>query len=474
MKIIFLFLSLLFIPIALADDLPDLGEVDQTVLTPQDEQRIGEEILREVATSNEIISDIELVDYLQGLGYRLASNGPDNRQNFTFFVVRDNSINAFALPGGVIGVHSGLILNTSRESELASVIAHEIGHVVQRHLARMMAQQRQDAWKSIAAMAVALLAARSNPELAGGAMMASQAGMIQKQLNYTRDNEREADRVGLQILTKAGFDTRAMPAFFEQLMKSTRFYEGSAPSFLRTHPLTSERIADIRNRVEQLPYSQVVDSLEFQYMRAKLQAMEGSPQQAIDRFKEVLREKKYSSEAAQHYGLAMAYERANALEQARQEVRWLHANTPRQAVVETLATHLEFIMGKPHDAEKEYRRALADFPGHRGLIYGYVDALLATGQPDVALMLLGTKQELYPDDAHLYELQSQAYTQQGLNMLRHQAQGEAYFHRYNLPAAIEQMELALQSGNGDFYQMSIIEARLKQCRQLLGEPKDKR
>ena len=243
---------------------------------------------------------------------------------------------------------------------------------------------------------------------------------------------------------------------------------------MRTHPLTAERIADIRNRVEQLPHAEVADSTEFQYVQVKLRAMEGSPQQAVAWFNEVLQEKKYSNEAAQHYGLAQAYVRAYALESAQQEVVWLRAHAPRHPMLESLAAHVEFLRGNLHEAETEYQRALADFPGHRGLIYDYAATLLAGGRPDAALKLLGNKQSLYPNDAHLYELQSQAYTQQGLNMQRHQAQGEAYFRSYNLPAAIEQMELALKYGNGDFYQMSIVEARLKQMRQLLGDPKDRK
>lgn len=473
-KSVYLSLLLLFVPVALADGLPDLGEVAQTVMTPQDEQRIGEEIMREVAASGEVVNDIEVIDYLQILGYRLASNGPDNRQRFTFFVVRDPTINAFAMPGGVIGVHTGLILSSTSESELASVLAHEIGHVVQRHLARMVAQQRQDAWKSFAAMAFALLAARSNPQLAGASMQAAQAGAIQKQLDYTREHEREADRVGLQILNQAGFDTRAMPTFFEQLQKGTRFYEGGAPSFLRTHPLTIERIADVRNRVEQIPYRQVSDSQEYHYVRAKLRATQGSPQQAIAWFEDSIREKRYGSEAAQHYGLAMAHVRANNLESARNEVRWLRANAPRHAMIETLSAHLEFAMGNPREAEEQFRRALKQFPDHRGLIYGYAEALLAIGQPEVAIRFLGEKLQTFPGDAHLYELQSQGYTQQGKNLLRHQAQGEAYYRSYNLPSAIEQMELAVRSGDGDFYQQSIAEARLKQLRQIMGDPKEKK
>jgi predicted Zn-dependent protease len=470
-KFVYLFLLLLCVPNALADGLPDLGDSSQLALTAQDERRIGEEIMRDVNASGDVIKDIEVVDYMQNLGYRLASSSGDSPQKFTFFVVQDPSINAFALPAGIIGVHSGLIMASSSESELASVVSHEIGHVTQRHIARMIAQQKQDAWQSFAAMAFALLAARSNPQLAGASMQAAQAGAIQKQLDYTREHEREADRVGLQILSQAGFDTRAMPAFFDKLMKGTRFYEGSAPSFLRTHPLTTERIADVRNRVEQLPYRQVTDSPEFNYIRAKLRAMMGNPNQAVQWFESILKDKKYVDEAAQRYGLAVAQLRANQLEAAREEVAWLRNKAPRNPMIETLAGNLLIAMGNERQAEAQFKQALAAYPNHRGIIYGYGELLLATGQLDAAVKLLTDKQQAYPDDPYLYELKSQAYTRLGKNLLRHQAQGEAYYLRYNLPAAIEQMEIALRSGDGNFYEMSSVEARLKQMRSMLAEPK---
>jgi beta-barrel assembly-enhancing protease len=493
-KIVYTLLFFLCIPAALADGLPDLGEVAQTVLTPQDEQRIGEEILRDVATSDDVVNDIEVIDYLQALGYRLASNSPDNQQHFTFFVVRDKSINAFAMPGGVIGVHTGLILSTTSESELASVLAHEIGHVVQRHLARMLAQQQNDAWKSYAAMAFGLLAARSNPQLASASMQAAQASAVQRQIDYTREHEREADRVGLQILNQAGLDPRAMPMFFEQLMKGTRFSDGTAPSFLRSHPLTTERMADMQNRVDQIPYRLVVDGPEFHYVRAKLRAELDNPQQAIAMFEDNLREKKYSTETvdienqgkgaglfrnshinanetAQHYGLALVLLRTNDLARARKEVTWLEDNAPRHAMIETLAANLEVAMGNSHAAAEKFKRALAIFPTHRGLIYGYAELLVGSNQAETALQFLDEKQRSYPEDAHLYTLKSQAYTSLGRQLLRHQAQGEAYYRSYNLTGAIEQMQLASKAGDGDFYQLSIVEARLKQLQQMAATEK---
>lgn len=468
MKKIYRWLLLLaFWPIAFADDLPDLGEVAQTVLTPLQEQQIGEEIMREVASSGEVLNDIEVVDYLNALGNRLASNGPDITQKFSFFVVEDNSINAFALPGGVIGVHTGLILTAGSESELASVLAHEIGHVVQRHMARMMAQQKQDAWKSYAAMAFALLAARSSPQLATAGLTAATAGAYQSQLNYTRDHEREADRVGLQILNQSGFDTRAMPAFFEQLLKGTRFIDGAAPAFLRTHPLTTERIADIRNRVEQLPYRQAVDSPDFNFTKAKVRALEGKATQAVDWFQTILKERKYSNEESQRYGLAVALIRNNKLQAAREQVVWLQNNALKHPMIETLAASLEVADHHPQAASNVYRTAMSVYPGYRGLIYGNTDNLIALGKAGDAIHFIEDKQVLYPQDAHLFELKSQAYTMLGNHLLRHQAQAEAYYLNYNLPGAIEQLELALKNGQGDFYQMSIVEARLKQLRQML-------
>jgi len=474
MKLSYLLVTaLLLAPVAMADGLPDLGDYSQTVLPPQEERRIGEEIMREIRASGEMVSDVEVADYIGALGYRLAANSPENTRQFAFFVIQDPTINAFALPGGFIGVHTGLIQQTSNESELASVLAHEIGHVVQHHIARMVAQQERDTIPSIAALAAAILMARANAQLAQGALVATQAGTIQRQLDFTREHEREADRVGVQILNDSGYDTRAMPTFFETLMKNTRLSEGSAPSFLRTHPLTTERIAEVRNRVDQLPYRQVPDSLEFQLVRAKLRAAQGTSSEAVRYFEENLREKKYSNEAAQRYGLVQALLRGRDTMRADHELATLQALLPRHPMVETLTATALLNEGRAQEALARYRNALGWFPKYRGLIYGYAEALLSLSRMDEAARFLSEKQNLLPEDGYLYELQSQAYVRQGKNLLGHQAQGEAYYRNFDLGSAVEQMELAVKSGDGDFYQQSIVEARLKQLRQQLGDPKKK-
>lgn len=463
--------SMLASPMAVSNELPELGDVSATVLSPLQEQAIAEQILREVAVSDDVLKDVEITDYLQTLGARLATNGPDKRQKFNFFVVQDNSINAFAMPGGVIGVHTGLILGANSESELASVLGHEIGHVTQRHLARMLAAQKYDTFKNIAGIALALLVARSNPQLASGALTTASAAGVQNQLDYTREHEREADRIGLQILDSGGFDVRAMPTFFTTLQRGSRFVEGSAPSFLRTHPLTSERIADVANRVEQMPYRQVSDSVEFQYVRAKLRAAQGNAQNAIDVFEQNIRERRFTNEAAEHYGLAIAYMLKSAYAQTEKELAWLKKNAPPHAMIQNLSARLEVARNNPQQAAKQYAAALKLYPDNRALTYGYAEHFLAIKQADKAVNLIKEKQALYPDDAYLYDLLAKAYTMQNSVLLSHQAQSEAYYRKYDLARSIEQMDLATKANDGDFYQKSIVEARLKQLRQMMGDEK---
>ena len=472
MKLVYTILVLsIFVPGVCANELPELGDISQTILSPLQEKKIAEQIMRDVMSSDEVVADPEIQDYIQNVGMRLASNGPDKTQSFNFFVVRDNSINAFAMPGGVIGVHTGLIIAAKNESELAGVLGHEIGHVVQHHLARMLAQQKNDSLISMAGMALAVLASRANPQLSMAAMTASSAGAVQKQLDYTRIHEREADRVGIDILEKSGFDTNAMAAFFETMQKGTRFVEGSAPAFLRTHPVTGERIADVKARVSQSRFRLLPYSPEFDYVRAKIIAGLNTPSQAIAMFKDNLKEKRYSSETAQHYGLAIAYIRANDINGAIEQLNWLKNNAPKHAFFAMLAASIEVARDQPAQAEKAYKAGLASYPNHRALIHGYAQHLIRVHQYDAAIKLASEKLVLFPSDPVLYEIKSKSYAALGKRLLSHQAQGEAYFYRYHLNKAIEQMDLAVRAGDGDFYQQSIAEARLNELRKQIDEPK---
>ena len=448
-----------------AEGLPDLGDVSQASLSPQQERQIGEQSMFEIRADKTYLDDAEVSDYLNQLGYQLVANSNEPGQEFEFFALNDNTINAFALPGGFIGVNSGLILTTQSESELASVLSHEIAHVTQHHLARMVSGQKVDTLATMATIAVAILAARSNPEASQAAILGAQAGSIQRQLNFTRTHEQEADRIGLATLQKAGFDTRAMPAFFERMQKATRLVEGNMPSYLRTHPVTSERIADVANRVQQAPYHLVADSLNFHLVRAKLNALQKNPHESVAFFNGALGAQKFGNQTAQRYGLALALLRSGQAIRAAQEFAPLQKQITQNPMIATLAGQIRRADKNDRGTIEFYRTATQNFPQHRALTYDYAELLLQDKRFDDALKLLSEQIIMLTNDPHLYELQARTFAALGRHQEKHHALAYSYALHGNLPGTIEQLELAKQAGS-DYYELSAIESELKQYREI--------
>jgi predicted Zn-dependent protease len=476
------------------NELPDLGEASQATISPYEERQIGLEIMSEIRADSSYIDDAEIAGYLTDLGYKLisASDEAQPDQAFEFFALRDSSINAFALPGGFMGFNSGLILTAQSESELAGVMAHEISHVTQKHLARMISGQKYSLLTSLASIALAILASRASSEAGPAVMAATQAIAIQSQLNFTRANEKEADRIGLAVLVRAGFNPAGMATFFGRLQRAGRFQENGAPSYLRTHPLTYERIADIEDRIQHLPYRQVPDSIEFQLVRAKLRASEGKTSEAVKYFESNLQEKRYSNETVERYGLISALLRERNNSRANEELTLLyespHYDTMSKiqdnhllgnvirverkvlyssAMIETLAARVKLSIGQYSEALRIYKAALQIYPQHRALIYNYASALLYESNQKEALKFIRQQLRFTPNDIRLYKLQAQAYEADGNNMLQHQALAEAYIRQGDLPRAIDQLETALKSKDGNFYEISSAEARLKELRNRL-------
>jgi beta-barrel assembly-enhancing protease len=446
--------------------LPDLGGGGEATLSPQMERRLGEQVMREIRFHEPAyVDDAEVTEYLASLGARLAQGSPGVRRDFEFFAIRDPSINAFALPGGFIGVHTGLIAAAETESELASVIAHEMAHVTQRHIARMLGREQQMQMPMMVALAAAILLGRSRPDLATGAVVASQAGAVQTSLSYSRDFEREADRIGLQSLEAAGFDSRAMAVFFEKLQRAARVSDdGMMPGYLRTHPVTFERIADVQNRAAAFPYRQHLDSTDFQLVRAKLRAETGEPAEAVRHFDAVVREGRYASEPAAHYGLASALLRAKRAKDADAEMARVRSSGGGGPMVEALAARIKQALGRNDEAAKLLADARGRYPESRALLYAQVQMLHESGRSQDALNALAEPLRLYPRDATLHSLQAKCYAALGKRLLQHQALAEVYALQGSLPAAIEQLQLARAAGDGDFYQLSVVDARLKELR----------
>lgn len=457
---------LAFFPRAGAQGLPDLGDVSSATLSPQMERKVGEGFMREIRRDPDYLDDPEVHDYLRITGARLVAASAGARGEFEFFGIRDPSVNAFAMPGGYIGVHTGLITASDTESELASVLAHEIAHVTQRHIARQVSDQAKMSMPVMLATLGAILAARSRPDLATGAATAIQGIAVQRFLNFSRDFEREADRVGIQALASAGFDPAAMPLFFEKLQRSTRAMDdGSFPGYLRTHPLNTERIADAQNRAASLPYRQHADSLDYHLVRAKLRAEQGDPLDATGIFEALLRDRRFASEAGTRYGLAVALLRAKRAGEAAAELARIRALRVESPMIELLAARILQAQGDAAGALSQLKAAISRYPNRRPVVYAYTAALLAGGRAADALALLGEQLRFYPRDEQLHALQSRAYAALGKRLQQHRAQAEVYALQGNLRAAVEQLQLAQAAGDGDFYELSAVDARLRALRE---------
>jgi predicted Zn-dependent protease len=299
--------------------------------------------------------------------------------------------------------------------------------------------------------------------------MTGQAASIQRQLNYSRDFEREADRHGIQLLERAGFDIRGMADFFGRLQKYGRLYENNAPGYLRTHPLTTERIADMENRIQSRPYRQVADSLDFLLVHAKLNAGEGTALDAVTEFSSQLRERKFTSEIAARYGYAIALSRDKQYAAAEQELGELRKLKVDSAMIESLAADLRKNQNDTAGALKIIRAALVRYPQERGLAYAQIEALLAAGQAKEALHATVEDLQIYVTDAHMHALQARVYATLGKHLQQHRAQAEAYALQGQLPMAVEQMQLAQKAGDGDFFEQSQVDARLRDLKLRLAE-----
>jgi len=464
-------------PSSAPNALPDLGDASQAILSPAQEKKLGETVVQQLRAEGGWMNDPEVNDYLNELGHKLIAASKDVKTDFEFFAVPDNGINAFALPGGYVGVNTGLILLCQTESELASVLAHEITHVTQHHVARMIASQKDNMLMTLAGLAVALLAARgknaSSDDLAHGAIMASQAAMVQSQLNFTRENEYEADRIGFQRLEAAGFDTSAMATFMERMQRAIRFTEGNAPNYLRTHPVTYERIAEAQSRAQNAPYRQYADSLDFHMVRALLRSYVGDARDAVAYFDDALKQHRYNNEVATHYGLVASLLRAHDMPRAKQELATLEKMGVDHPMIEAIAGHVLLEAGDLPGAVKRFETALARYPGKMQLVYDYPDALIQAGRFADAAAFTERQIERFPKDGPLHQLAARAYAGLNKNLMQHFHQGEYYAWQGDLKAAITQFELAAKANDGNFYQASVVDTRLRSVRRDVAEQEKK-
>jgi beta-barrel assembly-enhancing protease len=447
--------------------LPDFGDPSGALISPIEEQQLGAEFMRSIRRSAKVIDDPQVEEYIQDLGYRLVAGADPQPYRFTYFVVRDPEINAFAGPGGYIGVNSGLILLAQSESELAAVLAHETAHVTQHHLLRTFAKESRISVPTMAALLAALVLGSHSPQFAEAAIASTMAGSQQLQINFTRENELEADRVGMQILVSAGYDPRNMAAFFEKLQKATRFDESGVPKLLLDHPVTSERIAYSSSRAEQYPHITPPDDLPFELIRAKLRVITADdPAQVVQYFESALKQKTYTHEQAARYGYALALLGNDQIDQAHEQIKWLLEKSPNRIPYLIAEAQLESAVGKGKDALKIYSDALQLYPRHYPLTILYSEELLHEGQAATARQLL--QEYLRHRDARplVYKLLAQSENDEGSPIESEQALAEYDYLNGQTQSAIDHLNRALRmTKKDDFYHASRIEARLKELKQ---------
>ena len=467
-RLIAALLCVALLPQGFAQTLPDLGDSASADLSPLAEQRLGAQIMREIRWRDPAyLRDLEVEDYLNHLGGRLVAVSDGAGLPFQFFGVDDSSLNAFAMPGGNIGVHTGLILAAQSESELAGVMAHEVAHVTQRHIARMVGRQSETGLVMLASLLVAVLAAKSSPQMSQAAIMGGQAAGLSSQLAYSRSFENEADRIGLQNLTAAGFDVRGMSAFFERLQKNSRLYENNAPAYLRTHPLTGERISEMESRVMQMPYRQVPDSLDFQLVRAKLRVGVVAPREVLEAFERAAAQG--SPTLAAQYGLVRAYLSTRRLDDAERAMDVLRKRHVASPMIAGLEAELRLARRDPAGAARIFRDARLRFPQARRLLHGELEALLEAGRPGEALELAKAETLARPPSAGLWELRARAESALGKRLAQHRSLAEVYAIQGNYAESANQLALARAAGDGDFFEQSAVDSRLREVRVLLEE-----
>jgi predicted Zn-dependent protease len=469
------------------NSLPTLGDSARGDLSPIMERKLGEAVMNSIRRNVDYLDDDPILEYLNDFGSALVAAAPGARgetnADFFFFAVRDPMLNAFAMPGGFIGVHSALLLAAQTESELASVLSHEIGHVAQRHIARMIGQQKQDMLIPLAGMLLAALASKASGDAAIGVMMGSQGLAVQRQLNFSRDAEREADRVGFQIMGAGGFDTTGMVAFFQRLQSANRLYASDlVPASLLSHPLTSERISDIQARIREMPQRQRIDGLEFHLVRARARVLQDETSKGRNEtqqaFESQLTQQSRQQQAGAQYGLAfLALKRGKLaeaqtwLDKARSTMKPVQgavfstgqATSDGAAMFAALALDIKLAPGQPDavvaQALKEAKEAHDKFPLSRGIARQYADAMIANKKLDDAARFLREQAQQYRSEPKLHDLLAKTYAAQGKLALQHIALAESYALGGSLPAAIEQLNIARKAGDASFYDMAVIDAR---------------
>lgn len=455
----------------IAASLPELGQPADLIADRDTEERLGQAWLRQLRASMPLWPDPLVRDYIENLLYRLALHTQLVSPHFTVAILDDREVNAFAVPGGVVGVNTGLILTAENEDELAGVLAHELGHLSQRHFARSQEANKYNQWIALGGLLASIAAASAGGSSGGNLGMAvgvsAQAAAAQNQLRYSRAFEQEADRIGMQTLTESGYDPRAMPDFFLRLERATRQL-GYMPEFLLTHPLTTSRLSDLERRVGDWPRRLTVEKPDFRLIQVRLQvAYSTQLDEMIRAFQEAL--KAPNAPAATRLGLSLALLRSNRVDEAQTTLAPLLASEPSR--LDYRITAMDIALARRDYAEvlRQGERALALFPGQPSLLDRMTRAALPLGQAERVRPLLERAVRERGNDPQLWRLLSDCAASQKDAQTVFRARAEVLFLNNQQKPAEEQLKNALRMARDNYSLTAQLQKRLDEMKKLDAE-----
>lgn len=453
------------------DDLPDIGSPSDALLSKRLERQIGRQVYYSLLATGTVNTDPEIQEYMQSLGMELVSHARTQDQGFNFFVVNNSVINAFAFPGGYIGTHTGLILATENESELAGVTAHEISHVTQRHISRAVYANQRASTVSMAALLGAILvgvATGADPDMIAGAVGVTQGMAMENQIKFTRLNEYEADRVGIGLMANAGFNPTAMTDFFETMGRQTGSLSGPPPEFLLTHPVSADRMAEARSRARQYGDVDRPDSSGYSIARARIRLLTAKrPQDALAHFEEMQRNPAKGKELETDYGMAITLAAMGRHEVAHQRLEKLVQENEAVVPLHTALAVNQAALGQVEQSYETFENALVLFPRNVPLTVRYCETLMDHGQAKKAHKVLLDLLNNVPPTREQVRLIAMAANEAGDISEAHYYMAEYHAMNGNLQMAIEQLARALQSPGLDNVERERYKARMQQFQEYL-------
>lgn len=452
-------------PLLAYDNLPSLGDSSSAIVSPLQEYQLGRAWLSLLRSQVPRINDPLAKEFVEVKVKRLAQSSRLQDRRLEFILIKDPELNAFAAPGGIVGVNGGLFLSAPNEAEFMGVLAHELAHLSQRHFARGIAAQQQLQIPMMTALLVGIVAAAAgSPDAGMATILGSQAAAYQNMMSFSRANEQEADRVGIETLAKAGYNAQAMPDLFEILMKKYRFQQ-MPPEFLITHPLTESRIADTRNRADNYPKNGLNNTLDYALVRARIQTIfEETPGSSVRLFRSLLENN--PNDEVLKYGLAISLLKNNNLLAAANILKQLLAKSPDNLFYNLAYIDLDFYQGNLNDANQRIQKLLIANPDNYPVNKVYIDLLMKQRNYQQANKLMEKLVRARPNDPDIWNQAVEVRGKSSDIVGVHQAQAEYLALTGNFDAALEQLKFARQKAGNNFQQLATIDQREKEIRTM--------